>query len=73
MSAPETVMDRRTDRRTDPLRDVHHHSWVEYRGMSRRPALCGVVLPVRPDAYDLPCCPMCAELLTKPCITEVTP
>lgn len=56
-------------RTSDVLRDgVHHHTyaskWVQDSGVPCRTA-CGIVKRQSPDAWELPCCPMCAAVLER--------
>ena len=52
----------------DALLRVHHHSYKQYRptifdGLPA-PTLCGIrSKPPTPDAHELPCCPLCGEVL----------
>lgn len=61
----------------DVLTDgVHHHSKLRDRprqiaGESVR-TLCGITKCRVPDAWERPCCPMCAAVMDVPCASEVT-
>jgi len=56
---------------TDANNRVHHHAWVD----GGRPqsddgtfdTMCGLRIKRRPDAAELPCCPMCALTMGGPC------
>lgn len=56
---------------TDANDRVHHHARV---GAEHPPladgsfmTLCGLRIKPRPEAAQLPCCPMCAVTMGKPC------
>ena len=61
----------------DPCVDqVHHHSKLidQPRWMAGEavPTLCGMVKRRHPNAWELPCCPMCAAVMRVKCLAEVS-
>lgn len=64
MTGTDTVTD---DNRIDTGEDVHHHGRSTPGAIAL--ALCGTRRIAAPwqQALELPCCPDCAALLTRPC------
>jgi hypothetical protein len=56
---------------TDPNDRVHHHARVgdEHPRLADGSflTLCGLRIHPRPGAARLPCCPMCATTMGRPC------
>ena len=56
---------------TDPNNRVHHHARVgddhPRHADGSFLTLCGLRIQPRPDAATLPCCPMCATAMGRPC------
>ena len=65
----ETGVDETAD--ADANDRVHHHAYVDDGaidfGDGSFQTLCGLRITPRPDAGTLPCCPMCALVIGKPC------
>ena len=64
--------DSATEADTDPNDRVHHHARIgadgALAGTGTIVTLCGLRLArPRPEAAQLPCCPMCAQRMGRPC------
>ena len=71
MSDTDLGFDDETHLDDDANNRVHHHARVgdEHLHESDRSftTLCGLRITARPEASKLPCCPMCALVMGRPC------
>ena len=71
MSATDLGLDGETHLDDDANDRVHHHARVgdehPHRSDGSFTTLCGLQITPRPGAGRLPCCPMCALVMGRPC------